>query len=190
MPKSNHEEENNSALPSTKEPTRRDFLSLTAVAMGTVGAGAVAIPFINSMNPSKDVMALATIDIDLKEIPVGQTKVTLWRGRPVFIRHRTDDEIKQAKDVTLKNLPDPQTDQERFKNPQWLVVVGVCTHLGCVPSERKGLSEKNAGGWLCACHGSIYDVSGRIVQGPAPKNLEVPPYEFINNNTVLRIGTV
>lgn len=175
---------------SCKEPTRRDFLSLTAVAMGAVGAGAVAVPFINSMNPSEDVMALATIDIDLKEIPVGQTKVTLWQGRPVFIRHRTDDEIKQAKTSEIKSLPDPQTDQERFKDPKWLVVVGVCTHLGCVPSERKGLSVKDSGGWLCACHGSIYDVSGRIVRGPAPKNLEVPPYSFINNNAVLRIGNV
>jgi ubiquinol-cytochrome c reductase iron-sulfur subunit len=171
-------------------PTRRDFLTLTAGAMGVVGLGSAIWPFVNSMNPAADVLALASLDVDLKDIPEGQSKTILWRGKPVFIRHRTATEIEVANQTSLKSLPDPQTDQERFsKNPQWLVVVGVCTHLGCVPNERKGMShDPQEGGWLCACHGSKYDVSGRIVSGPAPKNLEVPPYQFVNDGNVLRVG--
>jgi ubiquinol-cytochrome c reductase iron-sulfur subunit len=169
--------------------TRRDFLSLTATAMVVVGAGAAARPFINSMNPAADTMALASIDVELKDIQPGQTKTVMWRGKPVFIRHRTEPEIEAVKNINLVALRDPQTDAERFsKNPKWLVVVGVCTHLGCVPGERKAMNAQEAGGWLCACHGSVYDGSGRIIQGPAPKNLEVPTYQFLNNDTVLRIG--
>lgn len=182
--------DNQPPLPECHEgSTRRDFLTLTATAAGVVGVCAVALPFINSMNPAADVLALASVDVDLKGIPVGHTKVVMWRGKPVFIRNRTPDEIKIAESTTLKTLPDPQTDSERFsKNPQWLVVIGVCTHLGCVPNERKSLAQGDKGGWLCACHGSQYDVSGRIVAGPAPKNLEVPSYQFINNGSAIRIG--
>ncbi len=169
--------------------TRRDFLVLTATAAGVVGACTVALPFINSMNPAADVLALASIDVTLADIPEGHTKIAMWRGKPVFVRHRTANEIKVAAETSLKTLPDPQTDAERFsKNLQWLVVIGVCTHLGCVPNERKSLEQGEEGGWLCACHGSKYDVSGRIVSGPAPKNLEIPSYQFINNNSAIRIG--
>jgi ubiquinol-cytochrome c reductase iron-sulfur subunit len=170
--------------------TRRDFLALAATAAGAVGVGAVAIPFINSMNPAADVLADASIEVNLAEIAPGSSKVVMWRGKPVFIRHRTPKEIELAQKTALLSMPDPQTDQERFsKNPAWLVVIGVCTHLGCVPNERRGLqTDGTEGGWLCACHGSVYDVSGRIVKGPAPKNLEVPPYKFVSNDKVLRIG--
>lgn len=168
--------------------TRRDFLNLTACALGAVGAGAAILPFINSMNPAADTLALASIDIELNTIPAGQTKTFIWRGKPVFVRHRLPDEIQNAQKASIKELPDPQTDQERFKiDPKWLVVVGVCTHLGCIPGERKNMAP-NEGGWLCACHGSFYDTSGRIVRGPAPKNLEVPPYQLLNNGSLLRIG--
>jgi ubiquinol-cytochrome c reductase iron-sulfur subunit len=170
--------------------TRRDFLTLTASAVGVVGVGAVALPFIKSMNPAADVMAEASIDVNLNDIAEGKSKVVMWRGKPIFIRHRTKEEIERVQKVGLRDLKDPQTDQERFsKNPIWLVVIGVCTHLGCVPNERRGMQAGNAnGGWLCACHGSVYDESGRIITGPAPLNLEVPPYQFTNNGAVLRIG--
>ncbi len=172
------------------DPTRRDFLTLTACALGAVGVGAAAMPFINSMNPAADVLALASVDIETKDIPVGTGKTVLWLGKPVFVRHRSDEEIKAANETSIKSLPDQQTDQERFsKDPKWLVVVGVCTHLGCVPNEKKNPDKGNeADGWLCPCHGSVYDLSGRVISGPAPKNLEIPPYQFVNNGSVIRIG--
>jgi ubiquinol-cytochrome c reductase iron-sulfur subunit len=175
---------------SPEDPSRRDFLTLTACAVGAVGVGAAAMPFVNSMNPAADVLALATVDVETKEIPVGQSKTVVWQGKPVFIRHRGDDEIKAANQTSIKDLPHPQTDQERFsKDPKWLVVVGVCTHLGCVPNEKKNPEKPSeTNGWLCPCHGSVYDLSGRIVSGPAPKNLEIPPYQFVNNGSVIRIG--
>ena len=173
-----------------ENPERRDFLTLTACAMGAVGIGAAALPFISSMNPAADVLALASVDVDVRDIVPGKGKTIIWRGRPVFIRHRTDAEIQAVNQVSLKSLPDPETDLERFsKDPKWLVVVGVCTHLGCVPNEKK--DPANAGeidGWLCPCHGSVYDLSGRILSGPAPKNLEIPPYQFINDGSTIRIG--
>jgi ubiquinol-cytochrome c reductase iron-sulfur subunit len=158
--------------------------------MGVVGLGAAAWPFINSMNPSADVMALSSIEIDISAIPKGQTQTVMWRGRPVFVRHRTEEEIKEMRKASLKHLPDPETDEQRTKDPNWLVVVGVCTHLGCIPTQRKDMQPSNQPdiGWVCSCHGSKYDYSGRIISGPAPKNLEVPVYEFTNPNTVLRIG--
>ncbi|MCE3231474.1 MAG: ubiquinol-cytochrome reductase [Alphaproteobacteria bacterium] len=172
------------------QPTRREFIHLTAGAMGVVGLGAAAWPFINSMNPSADVMALSSIEIDISAIPKGQTHTVMWRGRPVFVRHRTEEEIKEMRKASLKHLPDPETDEQRTKDPNWLVVVGVCTHLGCIPTQRKDMQPSNQPdiGWVCSCHGSKYDYSGRIISGPAPKNLEVPVYEFTNPNTVLRIG--
>jgi ubiquinol-cytochrome c reductase iron-sulfur subunit len=176
--------------PGVLQPTRREFIHLTAGAMSVVGLGAAAWPFINSMNPSADVMALSSIEIDISSIPKGQTHTVMWRGRPVFVRHRTEEEIKEMRATSLKELPDPQTDEQRTKDPNWLVVVGVCTHLGCIPTQRKAMQSSGDPdiGWICACHGSKYDYSGRIISGPAPKNLEVPVYEFTNPNTVLRIG--
>ena len=177
---------------SSRKPdtTRRDFLTLTAGAVGTMGAVTALWPFLNSMNPAEDVLATAQVDVDLKEIPEGQTKIIMWRGKPVFIRHRTSAEVEAANQTSLKFLPDPQTDQERFsKDQRWLVVIGVCTHLGCVPNQRKDMGPGiKEGGWLCACHGSRYDSPGRIISGPAPKNLEVPPYQFIEAGSLLRIG--
>jgi len=175
---------------SSLQPTRREFLHLTAGAMGAVGIGAVAWPFINSMNPSADVMALSSIEVDISSIPKGQTHTVMWRGRPVFVRHRTQEEISEMRATSLKTLPDPQADEERAKDPNWLVVIGVCTHLGCIPTQRKAMkpSDDPEIGWVCSCHGSKYDYSGRIISGPAPKNLEVPIYEFTNPNTTLKIG--
>ena len=140
------------------------------------------------MNPAKDVLAQATTEVNLSGIQPGQAITVLWQGKPVFIRHRTPEEIKTAQDTPLKDLPDPQEDNARVKNTAWLVVVGICTHLGCIPSGQKpGDTRGIFGGWFCPCHGSVYDTSGRIRQGPAPKNLEVPPYTFLSD-TVLRIG--
>ncbi|MEI8295785.1 MAG: ubiquinol-cytochrome c reductase iron-sulfur subunit [Alphaproteobacteria bacterium] len=173
--------------------TRRDFLYLSASAMGAVGCGAVAWPFINSMNPAADTLALSSIDVDLQAIPEATTRTVMWRGRPLFIRHRTTNEIQSATTTPLKELLDPQTDAERCPRPQWLVVIGVCTHLGCIPNKREGMAplpgtqNNETGGWHCPCHGSVYDISGRVRVGPAPRNLEVPPYQFVNDTT-LRVG--
>lgn len=171
-----------------KKPTRRDFLVLATSAMGGVGALSFAWPFIHSMNPAADVLSLSTIEVNLAPIVVGQAITTMWRGKPIFIRHRTPQEIKDARAVPLRELIDKQSDEERVKKPEWLIVVGVCTHLGCVPSGQKPSDNRGAfGGWFCPCHGSEYDVAGRIRRGPAPTNLHVPPYTFLND-TVIRIG--
>ena len=162
---------------------RRDFLFTTSYALGAVGVGAAVWPLIDQMNPDASVKALATTEVDISNIDLGKTITVLWRGKPVFIRKRTQEEIDKAQSVKLKELKDPQKDQERVKKPQWLVMVGVCTHLGCVPLGNKG----DFNGWFCPCHGSHYDTSGRIRKGPAPTNLEIPKYEFINNNTI-KIG--
>lgn len=171
-------------------PTRRDFLVLTTATMGTVGAASFLWPFIDSMNPAADVLALSTIDVDLAPLAEGQSITVMWQGKPVFIRHRTPEEIKKERSVGLKDLKDPQTDEERTKaNPKYLVVVGVCTHLGCVPLGQKSTEPRgNWGGWYCPCHGSEYDASGRIRKGPAPMNLPVPDFSFLNDTTI-RIGT-
>ncbi|MFO1243428.1 MAG: ubiquinol-cytochrome c reductase iron-sulfur subunit [Rickettsiales bacterium] len=166
--------------------TRRDFLVLTAQAMAGVGAAAALWPLVDSMNPAKDVLAVSTTEIDLSPIAEGQSITIKWRGKPVFIRHRTPDEIKEAEAVKVDSLRDPQTDEARVKKgkEQWLVLIGVCTHLGCVPlGNRSG----DYHGWFCPCHGSHYDTSGRIRKGPAPLNLAVPPYEFLNDNRI-KIG--
>jgi ubiquinol-cytochrome c reductase iron-sulfur subunit len=169
-------------------PTRRDFLVLTSSAMGVVGAGALIWPFIDSMNPAADVLALSSIDVDLNPIQVGQAITVVWRGKPVFIRHRTPAEIAEARATTLTQLPDPETDEVRAQKPEWLIVVGICTHLGCVPLGQKPTDKRgDYHGWFCPCHGSQYDISGRIRQGPAPKNLEVPPYTFLDPK-IIRIG--
>lgn len=180
---------NNKTEPLDANPTRRDFLILASGAVGAVGVGSFAWPFIKSMNPAADVLALSAIDVDLKPISEGQAITVMWRGKPLFIRHRTPKEINDMNAVLPSVLRDPQTDRERFeKNQKWLVVVGVCTHLGCVPSGQKPSDNKgHFGGWFCPCHGSEYDLSGRIRQGPAPRNLDVPPYQFLNDTTI-RVG--
>lgn len=168
--------------------TRRDFLFLTAAAFGAVGAGSVAWPFIDQMNPAADTVALSTTEVNLAPIEVGQAITVMWQGKPVFIRHRTPEEITQADATDINALRDPQTDKDRVQKPEWLVMVGICTHLGCVPQGQKNTDVKGEfGGWFCPCHGSHYDTSGRIRKGPAPKNLAVPKYEFLSD-TNIRIG--
>lgn len=168
--------------------TRRDFLQLTAAAFGAVGAGCVAWPLIDSLNPARDTLALATIEVDLAPIQVGQSITVVWQGKPVFIRHRTAEEIGAAQDVDVAELRDKQTDKDRIQKPEWLIVVGICTHLGCIPQGQKvGETRGEYNGWFCPCHGSAYDTSGRIRKGPAPKNLQVPPYAFLSDARI-KIG--
>lgn len=166
--------------------TRRDFIVLSASAMAGLGAAACIWPFISSMNPSADVLALASTEVNLEPIAEGQEIKVMWRGKPVFIRHRTKDNIEQAQKTKLSDLPDPQEDAARVKEgkEQWLVMVGVCTHLGCVPL---GGEAGEYGGWFCPCHGSHYDASGRIRKGPAPTNLMIPDYTFLSDTTI-KIG--
>jgi ubiquinol-cytochrome c reductase iron-sulfur subunit len=166
--------------------TRRDFLYLAAAGMGAVGAACVAWPLIDSMNPSAEVLALASTEVDLEPIAEGQRITVTWRGNPVFIDHRTAAQIREAEAVELSALPDPETDADRVVRPEWLVVIGVCTHLGCVPlGQKTGQSRGEFGGWFCPCHGSHYDTSGRIRRGPAPLNLPVPPYEFTGDTSIV-----
>jgi ubiquinol-cytochrome c reductase iron-sulfur subunit len=168
--------------------TRRDFLSLTTTAVAGVGVAAFAWPFIQSMNPSASVLALASTEVDLAPIAEGQAITVMWRGKPVFIRHRTAEDIRAARETPLSALPDPQPDERRVQKPEWLVMIGVCTHLGCVPLGQRPTDAKgDFNGWFCPCHGSHYDTSGRIRRGPAPANLEIPPYTF-TSDTVIRIG--
>ncbi len=168
--------------------TRRDFLYLLTGATTAVGAGAMVWPLVDTMNPSADVLALASTEVDLSGIDEGMSITVKWRGKPVFIRHRTADEIKEAEAVDLGVLRDPEPDTDRAEKPEWLVLVGVCTHLGCVPLGQKPTDEAGEyDGWFCPCHGSHYDTSGRIRKGPAPLNLEVPAYVFLDDTTI-RIG--
>lgn len=179
-------------VPSSPSLDRRDFLMQVTGAVGLVGACGLAWPFLQSLNPAADIAALATVDVDISAIPEGQGLTILWRGTPVFIRHRTKAEIQQATAIPLNTLMDPEADSARVKpgHEKWLVVVGVCTHLGCVPTGQKPSSARGTyGGWLCPCHGSEYDTSGRVRRGPAPLNLPVPPYMFLNDQTI-RIGQV
>ena len=162
---------------------RRDFLFTASYALGAVGVGVAVWPLIDQMNPDASIKALAITEVDISNIGLGKTITVVWRGKPVFIRRRTQEEINEAQNVKLEELKDPQKDQDRVKKSEWLVMLGVCTHLGCVPLGNKG--EFN--GWFCPCHGSHYDTSGRIRKGPAPTNLEIPKYEFVDNNTI-KIG--
>ena len=162
---------------------RRDILITATYTIGAVGIGATIWPLIDQMNPDSSAKALATTEVDVSSVELGKTLTVLWRGKPIFIRRRTKEEIEEASAVDLKDLKDPEKDEDRAKNPEWLVMIGVCTHLGCVPLGEKG--EYN--GWVCPCHGSHYDTSGRVRKGPAPNNLEIPKYEFINNN-IIKIG--
>ena len=172
----------------TDDKTRRDFLLLSTMAVGAVGSGLAAWPFIDVMNPAADTLALSTTEVDLAPIEEGMSITVVWRGKPVFIRHRTTAEIKKAGAVPLDDLIDPEADKGRAQKPQWLIIVGICTHLGCIPLGQKSNDPKGEfGGWFCPCHGSHYDTSGRIRKGPAPKNLVVPGYQYLTD-TKIRIG--
>ncbi|MCH7936533.1 MAG: ubiquinol-cytochrome c reductase iron-sulfur subunit [Proteobacteria bacterium] len=172
----------------TDDKTRRDFLLLSTLAVGAVGSGLAAWPFIDVMNPAADTLALSTTEVDLEPIEEGMSITVVWRGRPVFIRYRTAAEIKEAGAVSMDDLIDPEADKDRVQKPQWLIMVGICTHLGCIPLGQKSNDPKGEyGGWFCPCHGSHYDTSGRIRKGPAPKNLVVPTYRFLTDTTI-RIG--
>ena len=167
---------------------RRDFLIFATMAVGAVGAASFAWPLVDSMNPSAEVLALSTTEVDLSPIEEGQSITVVWRGKPVFIRHRTKAEIDTAVKDDAVDLRQKEKDGDRAIKPEWLVMVGVCTHLGCIPLGQKPVEAKGEyGGWFCPCHGSHYDTSGRIRKGPAPFNLEVPVYEFLDDKTI-RIG--
>lgn len=161
---------------------RRAMLVNATTAFGLAGAACVALPFIQSMNPNRAVKAMATIDVNLGEIPLGESKTFLWQGKPVFVWHRNETQIAAATAGDTTATLDPAKDADRVQKAEWLVVMGVCTHLGCVPM-RGG----EYGGWRCPCHGSQFDDSGRVRHGPAGTNLEVPPYRFLDDNTI-RIG--
>ena len=168
------------------EPTRRDFLYIATGAVGAVGAAAVAVPMIAQMNPDASTIAAgAPVEVEIGAIAEGQIIKVFWRGKPIFINHRTKKEIQEAESVNLASLPDPQPDSARVKpgKAQWQVLIGICTHLGCIPLSHQGEFD----GYFCPCHGSQYDSSGRIRQGPAPANLPVPPYQFVSN-TKIQIG--
>ena len=160
---------------------RRDFLNVTAAGFGAVGAVCVAAPLVNQMNPDRSVLAMASTEVDLSGIAEGQTATVKWRGKPVFVRHRTAQEVAAAEQVNPAELRDPQADADRVKKKEWLIVQGVCTHLGCVPLTGEGDFK----GWYCPCHGSHYDLSGRIRKGPAPKNLPVPDYQFVGDGKLV-----
>ncbi len=169
---------------------KRDFLKLVTVAGAAIGVGAIAWPLIDSMNPSKDVLALSSVEADLAPIAVGSGITIVWRGKPIFVRHRTPVEIKSAEDVALNQLIEPQSDADRVKagHAEWIVLIGICTHLGCVPLGNKPTDPRGEwGGWFCPCHGSQYDTSGRVRHGPAPANLALPPYAF-ETGTKIKIG--
>jgi ubiquinol-cytochrome c reductase iron-sulfur subunit len=187
---------------STEEPTRRDFIVILAQSFAGVGAAVALWPFISQMNPDASTQALASIEVDLSPVKAGQAITVSWRGKPVFIRNRTPEEVKAALAVKLTDLKDPvarndalpantpATDLNRTKKDKenWLVLIGICTHLGCIPKGQSMADAKgDFGGWFCPCHGSHYDTAGRIRLGPAPQNLEVPAYEFVSD-TMIKIG--
>ena len=168
--------------------SRRSWLIATTVA-GGFGGVATVVPFVSSFAPSEKAKAAgAPVEVDISSLKPGDMMTVAWRGKPVFIDHRTPDEIKKAQDVDVATLRDPQKDSDRVKKPEWLVMVGVCTHLGCIPLGQKPGDDRGPfDGWFCPCHGSVYDTSGRIRQGPAPQNLVVPPYDF-TSATAIKIG--
>jgi ubiquinol-cytochrome c reductase iron-sulfur subunit len=182
----------------SSEPTRRDFLYLATGMAGAVGAVSVAWPFIDQMRPDASTLALASIEVDVSSLEPGMSLTAKWRGKPIFIRNRTPEEVKEADDVPLAELKDPiarnanltadaqatGVDRSAGKDKEnWIVMIGSCTHLGCVPLGQAG--EYN--GWFCPCHGSVYDTAGRIRKGPAPQNLAIPTYSFVSDK-VIKIG--
>jgi ubiquinol-cytochrome c reductase iron-sulfur subunit len=183
----------------SQEPTRRDFLFIATGAVGAVGAALAVWPFIDQMNPDASVQALASIEVDISEIDVGQSITVMWRGRPVFIRHRSETEIESARETPIADLPDRMARNANLPDgttaedgnravpgrEAFLIQVGICTHLGCVPLGQADADPRgDFGGWFCPCHGSHYDMAGRIRRGPAPENLHIPVYEFIDENLV------
>jgi ubiquinol-cytochrome c reductase iron-sulfur subunit len=187
---------------SDDEPTRRDVILVAAAGFAAVGAAAALWPLLDQMNPDQSALSLATTDVDLSHIDVGQAITVMWRGKPIFIRRRADDEIAAAKAVPVDDLPDPYarnanlpdnapaTDENRAGKDRepWLVMIGICTHLGCIPKgQAVGDNRGEFGGWFCPCHGSQYDTAGRIRLGPAPQNLAIPPYNFVSD-TKIKIG--
>ncbi len=168
--------------------SRRDFLYVATGAFASLGALAAVWPFVDQMNPSADVRAMSTTEVDLEPIEVGQRITVVWQSKPVFISHRTAEEIAKAKADDAAELRDPATDAARVQKEDWLVVIGICTHLGCIPLGQKS-SDPRGGwdGWFCPCHGSHYDTAGRVRKGPAPENLWLPPYAFLDKNTI-KIG--
>ena len=166
----------------SKTSNRREFLTDLTVTFGAAGAACAAYPFVKSMSPAANVKAQATTTVDISDLEEGMSKTIVWRGKPVFIKHRTPAEISDMRSVDVSELLDPQSDEERVQNEKYLVAVAVCTHLGCVPMDGG-----NYEGWLCPCHGSQFDASGRVRRGPAPSNLEVPPYQFVDETTI-KIG--
>jgi ubiquinol-cytochrome c reductase iron-sulfur subunit len=180
--------------------TRRDFLYLAAGAVGAVGAAGVAWALVDSMNPASDTLSLSSIDVPLDKISEGMGIAALWQGKPIYVRHRTAQEITEAENVKLSELIDPWStdndgnrlgtaeDKERVQKSPWLVLIGICTHLGCLPLGNKPTDMRGDwGGYFCPCHGSQYDTSGRVRHGPAPLNLHLPPYKFVSD-TVVRVG--
>jgi ubiquinol-cytochrome c reductase iron-sulfur subunit len=171
---------------SAAEPTRRDFLYIATGAVGAVGAAAAIWPLIAQMNPDASTIAAgAPIEVDLTPIAEGQVIKVFWRGKPIFINHRTKKQIEDARKVNVAALPDPEPDEKRVKqgHDEWQVLIAICTHLGCIPLADQGPYD----GYFCPCHGSVYDTSGRIRQGPAPSNLALPPYEFLSDSKI-KIG--
>ncbi len=172
----------------TEDESRRDFLLHATIATGVVGTAVSMWPLINSMNPAADVLALSSVEVSVSGIEEGQAVTVSWRGKPVFIRHRTPAEIEEARDERWQDLPDPQPDEERVQDDRFLIVVGVCTHLGCIPLGQKTTEPRgDYNGYFCPCHGSHYDLSARIRRGPAPANLEVPEHTYLSETNV-RIG--
>ena len=182
------DEKNKQLEPDKDSNNRRDFLYLSSMTIGGVGVAVFMWPFLKSMNPAEDTLALGSTEVDLSDISIGQSITVKWRGKPVFIRRRTQEEIVEANNVDIALLRDPMSDKDRVQKDEWLVLEGVCTHLGCVPLGQKMTDTKGEyNGWFCPCHGSHYDSSGRIRKGPAPENLAVPPYKFISDTTI-KIG--
>jgi ubiquinol-cytochrome c reductase iron-sulfur subunit len=171
-----------------EEGTRRDFLYLATGATAAVGAAIMVWPLIDAMNPAADTLALSTTEVDLSGVEEGMRITVTWRSKPVFIDHRTPEEIEEARSVNLADLPDPQPDAARVIKPEWLVVIGICTHLGCIPlGQQPNQPRGDYGGWFCPCHGSQYDTAGRIRKGPAPRNLDLPDYAF-TAGSMIKIG--
>ena len=175
-------------LPDEVDPSRRDVIMIAAGGFAAVGLGLGLWPLLDMMNPDASALSMATTDVDLAPVEEGQAITVMWRGKPIFIRHRTPKDIEEARAVPMGDLKDPATDQSRVQKEQWLVMIGICTHLGCIPLGQKSTDTKGPyDGWFCPCHGSAFDTSGRIRQGPAPRNLDIPPYAF-TTDTKIRIG--
>ena len=174
------------SLQTKEKDSRRDFLYLSSMTIGGIGVAAFIWPFVKSMNPAEDTLALGSTEVDLSNILVGQSMTVKWRGRPVFIRRRTQEEINEANSVDVTSLKDPIEDKDRVQQAEWLIMEGVCTHLGCVPLGQKISDTKGEyNGWFCPCHGSHYDTSGRVRKGPAPDNLPIPPYKFVSDTKII-----